>query len=41
MIDNFVEDDFVSLEYNPYNKVYTHESGHHIFLGDVSAANDI
>lgn len=38
MIDNFIEDDI--LEYQSYNKVYTHDSGHHIFLGDASAAND-
>lgn len=35
MINNYFE-----TEYQPFHEVYTHESGHKIYLGDVGAAMD-
>lgn len=39
MIDNFIGEE--PCQYEPFNRVFSHASGHSIFLGDASAANDL
>jgi hypothetical protein len=39
MINNFLPAG--QLEYEAYNRVYSHPNGHHIYLGDGTAASDI